>query len=460
MAAKPAASSGAHPAPSARTEKLISLSYALAPMKNSLIFPLLVLSVAANAALIFKLNSPASSLSAPATPAKDGVVAPSLDTEAASHVTTASTPGGKDAIAPSAIKNKINGVDWAELSAGGDLRTLVARMRAAGFPGIVVHGAVWAELEKQFGPRRQALIGPDTYAYWKNISPYGDPKSFAAWRSLQHEQDKMMEDLLGPDAVRKNTFLNAPVFNPYGNLSDSKAAQVKQIEQDYQDLEAQTRAEAQGIMLNEDRLKLAYIEEQKRQDLAKVLTPEEMQDYLLRRSPTAMQMRYQLAAFQPTEDEFRALYPLQAAFDAKYSYAYGTAPHTGDWMIQRQADEQQLIAQAKTVLGPDRGAEYERSRDYTYQTVANIANRMDLPKDAAVQVWTLQKDIQQRAQATRSDQSLTPAQRYEQLTALQTEAAQKISTTLGPKGYQAYQATVGTWIRYLAPPPRAANPKG
>jgi hypothetical protein len=215
-----------------------------------------------------------------------------------------------------------------------------------------------------------------------------------------------------------------------------------------------------GMTLREDREKLAYLEAERRKDLAALMTPQEFDEYLMRTSSTAQSLRSQLVGFDPTEQEFRAIYKVQEAYDTLYG-VYGTAPRSGvDAAQMRQAADRKLLDDVKALLGPERGAEYERSRDYVYQSAVQIARRMDLPKEAANTVYNLNKETMARANAIRSDQSLTAPQRQEQLQALSNEANQKAISTLGERGHASYVESGGNWLRNIAPQPPGAGGRG
>jgi len=413
-------------------------------MKTALIFTLIALSLAANAALISKLRSPSSATSGVAT---------------ASTPSTGPATAGSAAAAPAAANAaKVPGENWEALRGDGDLPALVARLRAAGYPASVVRAIVSAEISERFAARRKALspTPEETAAFWSNrslSSSASDPARMAARRELNREQSKLFKDLLGPDAQVDQIELSAYQKRQYGDLPRQKIDQIQEIMQDYSDLMSQVRNEAQGVMLSEDRQKLAYLEAERRKDLAKLLTPEEFEEYQLRTSNTASQLRYSLAAFEPTEQEFRALFKLQEAYDDRFGQ-YGTSVRgTTESAQERQAAEKKLIADAKELLGPERGAEYERSRDYSYQNVANLAKRLDLPKDTALTVYNLQKDTEQRANALRSERGLTPDQRVQQLTTLAAEATAKVASALGDRGFAAYKENAGTWLKYIVPQP-------
>jgi hypothetical protein len=418
-------------------------------MKSITIFLLLAVSVAGNVLLALKLRVPSAVQSSVSVAALGQTSNAATKSGAATAVADAKAA----AAAATALGARIQGTDWATLSAGGDLATLVARMRAAGFPPLAIHAAVWAELTRRSSEQRLKLMpAQDLMAYWKSpMSAYADPERMAALRNLYRDLQQGMKNLLGPDADRPSAFLAFTERRQFGDLPTSKIDQIKQITQDYSDLTARIRADSQGMLLREDREKLAYLEQEKQKDIAAALTPAEYEDYSLRSSPTAFQLRYQLASFDPTEAEYRAIYAAQSEFDKKYSFSTGLAPRTPDYAEQRRTDEQKLVATVKAAIGDDRGAEYERLRDYSYSSLVNIAQRLDLPKDSALQVWNVQKDVQQRVTAVQANRDLSAADRAQQLSALQQEATSRVTTVLGERGLAAYKASGGYWLQNIVP---------
>jgi hypothetical protein len=406
---------------------------------------LIVVSLGANAVLAWKLFAPGAA----------GM--PSSASTAISASVAVEKAGSTKASAarPSATAGKPPGESWAALTATGtDLRGLAAQLRAAGYPAHIVRAIVGARISEQFTDRMKDLDPLVRSEFWTTRMPGVsnlDPAKMAASRELSREMTQLRKEVLGPDAQQESPETAVYRKRQYGDLSTEKIALIDRIQQDYSELQQQVRGEAMGMTLREDREKLAYLEAERRKDLAAVMTPQEFDEYLLRTSNTASMMRSQLAHFGPTEQEYRAIYKLQEAYDALYG-TYGTAPRTSVEASQmRQAADRKLLEDVKALLGSERGADYERSRDYTFQSAAQIVKRMDLPQEAAVTVYALGKDVQARANAIRTQQSLTPAQRQEQLQALSAEANQKTTALLGERGHAAYVESGGYWLRNIAP---------
>jgi hypothetical protein len=407
-------------------------------MKTAVVGTLLVLSLSANTLLAWRLLSTSDD-------ARKGMS--TLQTSAELRPSSPATAAkGPDGTAP--------GGNWNTLRDDGNLPGLVTRLRAAGYPARVVRAIVGAAVSEHFAARIKALAPSlDESGFWSTRSPFigfTDPARMAARRELAREQSALMKELVGADAEADHQIeMSASLKRQFGDIPREKVEQLQQITRDYQDMTTQIRTESQGMMLREDREKLAFLEAEKRKDIAKLLSPAEFEEYLLRNSQSAMQLRSRLNAFEPTEQEFRSLFKLQEAFDQQFgSTAMG--PRTPESMQLRRAAEEKLVADAKALLGPERGAEFERGRDYSYTTLVNIAKRLELPKESAATVWQLEKDFQQRSTELQRNPNLTAEQRTQEMDTLRASANGKVMAVLGPRGHAAYQEHSGGWLR---PPP-------
>lgn len=406
---------------------------------------LLAGSLAANAALVaFFFLRPATNPSAAVTaPAP----APQRSTAAAAGTSDAkatdSTPG------PSA---KL----WAQLQSG-DLATLPDRLRAAGFPPAMIRALVAAQVNEQFSARRKALMAnQEEPAFWKGTArSFIDPKAMAELRALGKEQADLMKSLLGADGVSGGDEMLTWQRRQFGNLPAEKLSALQAINADYSELQQAIHAKANGLMLREDRTQLAFLEKEKLADMKKALSPQEFEDYQLRSSNTANQLRSQLTGFDATEAEFRALFKVAAAVDEQFG---AIAPfgsfNPGDYQARQAA----LLAQTQATLSPERFAAYKQAIDPQYQQVNRLVARLELPPATSQQVVAVQQDIQARARALQTNRDLPAADRAAQLAALSAEATAKLTTALTPRGLEAYKQNGGNWLDMLKPRPAPATP--
>ncbi|HXQ82029.1 MAG TPA: hypothetical protein VN775_11990 [Opitutaceae bacterium] len=352
---------------------------------------------------------------------------------------------GAPAAAPAPTPVSANGTEgprtWSAIRSG-DLKAQAGRLRAAGFPPNIVRAILREQLNERFAPRRRELAAQlGARPYWTSRFDSWDSKTMAGMNAINKEQANMLKDLMGAETEPGDPFGDADRLNRSGSLGPEKYARVQAILSDYNELKGEIYSAAQGgPMLPEDQEKLAYLEKEQQADIAASLTPDELFEYQIRNSPTAGMLRYSLHAFNPTEDEFRAIFRVQQAFDQQYG---SMGPLSPDQQRERQAHKADVAAQVQDILGPDRFAEYKRDTDPAYQAVSRLVERLDLPPAAAQQVVALQDDISKRADAIRKDQSLAAADRSSQLAALADEATSKVASVLGDRGLAAYKQTGG-----------------
>jgi hypothetical protein len=392
---------------------------------------ILGISLAANAALIggFMLGawgSP-SSATAPATTSATG--------RTATGAGDSSVPAG-------------GGRDWAALQTN-DFALQRDRLRAEGFPPAMIRALLAAQIRETFADRRKAIeAGRGEIPFWKNTVP--DVPTLLAQRALDREIQQTVTALLGPDPENGPA---ATLQRQFPQLAPDKIAQLATLRDDYD----QKRSEiVQGSTLNlsaADGEKLSALEKNLRAEVASVLTPQELEDYDLRTSNTASQLRFSLAAFDVTEQEFRSLFQLQQAFDDRFGgISYGPFAQSPESVKARNDARGELNNQIKAALGDDRYAEYKRATDYTYQQTSRLAARLELPPEAANQVWAVQQDIQQRIETLRNDRTLSLADRTQQLAALNDETVAKVTAALGERGFAAYKQNGGAWMQVFQPP--------
>lgn len=397
---------------------------------------LLVASLVGNLALGFVLTRHLTSGSAPST----------TDASANAPAIAGSSQPQRPTAAEAAATIGTNEKTWEKLASAGALPDLIARLRAAGFPPSVIRAIVATQIREQYAAKRKELFANvEDVPFWQNRRMMLDPKILAAHRELQLEQTQKLKDLLGSNPADEDELMQHYRKRQYGDLPPDKADQLRRVAADYNDLRSEIYANANGMLMPEDREQVAYLEKEMRSDLAKVLTPDELMNYELRSSSTANMLRSQLTTFQPSEAEFRALFGAARSIEEKFGSVTGglTSP---DQYRQRQAA---INEQAKLALTPDRYAAFEQAVDPRNAMLNRIVARYDLPTTVVPQVNAVQQDVRSRSEVLRSNRDLTPDQRSAQLAALAQEANAKLAPLLGAKGFAAYKQSGGQWIQSL-----------
>jgi len=352
--------------------------------------------------------------------------------------------------APAPVAPVVDAETWSRLETR-ELPDLVARLRREGFPPEVVRAIVLAQVNAQFAERRRAIDSASgTRPYWKDQSL--EPAQLSALRQLSREQMALIRTLLGADAESGDPLRDLYQNRNFTFLAPERAVDLRQLLRDYDERRSDLFAE--GFNSVTDRAKMTALEKEQTDAIAALLTPEEFHEYKLRASSTASMLREQLSVFEPTEEEFRALFKLREPFDEKYSSAFGPVMNE-QLSRERAAAEKAINDQFKATLTPERATAYDRSTDYNYRRTSQLVARLELPAETTDRVWQAQKQFEQR----RNDvyRLATPDQRPLMLKSLQQEAVATLTTLLGnERNVEAYRQYGGSWLQSMVPTPRPA----
>jgi len=331
-----------------------------------------------------------------------------------------------------------------------DLKTLVERLRAAGFSPSMVRWIVTGKLQEQMAARLQALQA-DRWdgRYWSARRNPFDSKLVSESRAAWTEYNDQIKQLLGADALI-NPMESAMMKHRYGDLPPDKLRQLQRVTSDYDELRSQIHASTQGMMLAEDREKLAFIDKEQQADLARLLSPEEYLNYELRSSALSSMLKSRIGNFEVSEAEFRQLFAAaKAAAGGNSGLGFGGFASPG---LNLSGRNNVMLETAKTMMTPERYAEFEIATDPQYSAASRLAARLNLPAAAVQTMVTVQREGQQALNEIRSNRQLTPEQRTAQLAALNQQVTQKLSTVLDERGLAAYKETAGAWLRGMTMP--------
>lgn len=353
--------------------------------------------------------------------------------------------------------------DW-RMVESEDYKQYIANLRAIGCPEETIRDIIVADVNKLFASRRQALRNPtNRFEYWKAGTFFRtmfDPDRIEKEQALAREKRELLRELLGsvPPEEKPDLFAG---FNPMETLLDFLPAEKQNAVMEHlQQMQAKMmKAFRGGTPDAEDLKQLQSSQKELEAELARLLTPDELREYHLRLSPTAMAMRMQLASFEPTEEEFRQIFDIRKKFDDEFNPML-TASLDAAERERMNAARTQMEEQVKRVLGEARYAEYQRAQDPAYQSLYRVAERQGLPKDSALKAYEIKKLAEEQARTLRQDSSLTPEQRQRALENIRTETENAVRTVLGERAFEAYRRQPGAgWLRNLAPAPSTPIPE-
>jgi len=341
-------------------------------------------------------------------------------------------------------------LDWRTVESD-DYRAYIANLRAIGCPEETVRDIIIADINKLYASKIAALYpSPKDFKYWRvedRTARAEERDRDKKRRELGEEKRELIKTLLGIDydaELARNSGRPTDDDWRYGFLSPEMQEQAKALHDKYRELER--AAFSDGGMTPENRAKFMAVRAERDAEMAKLMGPEQFEEYQLRNSSTARNMRENLTAFQPTEDEFRQIFDLKKAFDDQFAVNRdGSDEAVRD---DRKAAQQQLDDQLLAKLGPERFQEYKLSQEPNYREAADFAQRYNLPAKAAETIYQVQAAAQQEQNRVRNDPTLSATDREVILKQLAIDTQGALQPVLGDN-WANYQSR-NNWIAGLS----------
>ncbi|MEO8426009.1 MAG: hypothetical protein ABI651_02745 [Verrucomicrobiota bacterium] len=332
---------------------------------------------------------------------------------------------------------------WYSLE-GWDYKSYITNLRAIGCPDETIQDIIIAAVNRDYQAREATL---KLRAYQMKPWETAETTNTRDWNKvsklggLAREKRTLLKELLGIDVpVEMPLILSRQTHEKFEAalqlLPEDKRDAVRAIHEQYwldsQRLQQRTLGEFDA----EDRATYQKIRTDRRDALAKLLTPNAFEDLELRISTTASSLRSQLASFAPTENEFREIFRLKREFTDEYSTRGGVDPEDQTFTQRRAQASQQVEEQLKAALGPERYAEYHRAQDGNYQRLVQVADQSGLPRDTAVKGYEIQRALADELQKLRTDPNLSKEQRQAAVKDIRSQSEMALQQTLGQDAYQ------------------------
>ena len=346
---------------------------------------------------------------------------------------------------PQAVQTTTNVVtrrllfSWREIESG-NYATYVANLRDIGCPEQTIRDILIADVNALYARKRATELVTADQQWWRSEP---DPEVVQAAaekaRGLEDERRALLNSLLGtnweggdlvslPRPSRPGVVLDGPVLGALSAETKQAIQEVSLRSQDRLDAyrDAQRRAGKE-----EDPAMIAKLRQQTRDDLAHVLSPPQLEEFLLRYSQNASDLRAefgQLQFFDPTPDEFRAVFRATDALDQRIQL-FADASDPGS-LAQRKALEDQRENAIKTALGQRRYQEYQRLHDPVYRDAVAAAEEAGTP-EAAGAMYAVALAAQAEQDRIRGSTNLTAEQKSIELKRLELQLLQANTLATG-----------------------------
>lgn len=336
---------------------------------------------------------------------------------------------------------------WSQIESS-DYRVYIANLRDIGCPEATIRDIIVAEVNQIFARRRATEVVTSQQQWWR---PEPDSAVLVAASakldSLEAEREALLTDLLGPQWESSYyPFPDSPQANPLdgpllGVLPSESQQAVREVERRSRDRRDAYLLSVERRGKEPDEADLDRLRQQTRSELAAILTPEQLEEYLLRYSQRANKLRSELLGLDTGPDEFRALFRQRDSVDQELQ-TLSTA--TDAAAVQRRLElEQKRNAIAEQVLGPAQYREYKLNQDPLYRDSRALAVQIAVPEEKIMPFYNVNQTTELEQQRIRDDTSLTSEQRALALEEVRISHAAALKKLLGDDLFERYQRSAG-----------------
>ena len=323
-----------------------------------------------------------------------------------------------------------HGFTWNEIESA-DFPTYIKNLRDIGCPEHTIRDIIVAEVDDLFSDRMAKELNLPEQKWWL---PDPDMEVLQAGmdqvRTLQSEKEQLLTQLLGPDWQDQRLNVAAAAIRFDGpvlaSISPEAKANVERIEANARrtssEIAQRARAEGREITPQER----ARLRQETRRELAAVLNPQQLEEYLLRYSQTSDEMREQLRGFGANADEFRKIFQARDQFDPQLA-ALGddSASATRRAELTRLRDE--AVRQA---IGPERFALYQASQNPLFRQAQEQAEQTGAPAEKVLPIFRVNQAVADEIARIQADAALSEDQRRVALVTVQQQQQNSIQRIL------------------------------
>ncbi|MGB9601278.1 MAG: hypothetical protein ACPMAG_00640, partial [Limisphaerales bacterium] len=315
-----------------------------------------------------------------------------------------------------------------------------------GCPEQTIRDIIIADINHLYARKRITERPVINDQWWKD-----DPDmSYAAaeakrYEALERERRGLLTQLLGENWDEEERFeknsLNISGLVLAGQVLSKLSPEVVQaLNANYQKMkDAYERhlASRKAIGYEADPVELARIRKEFRSEIEKILTPEQLEEFLLRYSHISSQLRKRSQALNLTAQEFRAIFRVLDRTESQMSVS--DFANTEAAAQRRAALEASADTAIKQILGEERFQLYKYGADALFTEARNLTRNLGLSDDLTEKIYEINRLVKSEIQRINSDTTLTEEQKKEALDAATQAQMNAMRELLGEDAFNRWQ---------------------
>ncbi len=317
----------------------------------------------------------------------------------------------------------------------------ITRLRAAGAPEKQVRRIVLADVNELFDQRRLEHAIKTDAQWWRAETSLGIiSMQDGAGANFDEQRRELLVKILGEDGADslKLAPLSSATISLTGPVLGALPSETWNAVQDIYARSMERHLAYQTARFNEgklpENLELAKLRDQTRTDLAKALTTEQLEEFLLRYSQNSSSLRTNLIGIELSPDEFRKLFRAIDPLEHRVHVDYGGPEALS--AKQREQLEAQHDRAARESLTPDHFKQYLAAKEPLFKQAQVLAGNYGLNGQAVQPLHDMQKNLDAQRTQVGQNTALSEEQKQEALRAIGVEHQQRLQRILSNTTYR------------------------
>ena len=331
---------------------------------------------------------------------------------------------------------------WSQIETN-DYLAYIENLRVIACPEATIRDIIVADVNTLYERKRLTEVVTPEQQWWRS-NPDGAVAQAAMQQShsLEIERRALLDELLGPqwekssnwEAVAFNARFDGPVL---GALSAESKEALRNAEMQGSQRRVDYLAARQAAGEPVDPAELARLKRETREELAKILNPEQVEEYLLRYSDVAQALRGELQGFEVSADEFRNIFRARGELELQASDGLtGTDPVS---LQYKQDLVNQQNASLEEALGPERYRLYQFTQDPLFREAQASAQEMGVDAEVVLPIYEINQATELERQRIQSDSGLTSEEQAAALAQAVEKQTKPLREILGKEAYEHYR---------------------
>jgi len=336
-------------------------------------------------------------------------------------------------IRTSSVVRYIN-LTWAQIEST-NLTAYITNLQAVGCPKDTIRDIILAEVNQGFARSRATEVLTPDQQWWKTEpDPAVARAASAQLRELESARRATLTSLLGPN-WETETDVAAWMESNYGLTGPHLGTLPPEIKRALYNFAARVQEQMAG----QNPAEAARALQNERARLQAWLTPVALNEYLLRYSSTAAQLRADTRGVNYSPEQFQNLFAAIDPILLEPDYYYrGDDP---DLLGRQRALQAQYEAALQQALGSETYRALRLNQDPLYLATTAAAQQTGVPAQNFTKLYEINRATQAELDRIRNDATLSADDKIAALATTRTEQQKAIQQLLGPEAFQRWLQT-------------------